>query len=822
MHTPVFFPLDGARLRRLVSLAILGFWSALAVHAAAPVRKAFNVPADDAARALKQFAAQAGEQLLYSTSDVSGVRTLAVRGEMTPREALGRMMDGTSLVVVQDKATGALAVRKEVGAESKNAPSRPAERAAAGARLNDGTVVLDDYTVTGSRLRANSGEQPVQPVQSYSSVDIARTGAANLGQFFQFIPAVTSYTSGLNSENVNSSIASGLGAGQTQSRISAQLRGGSETSTLLLVDGKRVPLTGLRNAGGNGYDLGGIPLSAVERVEVLLDGASALYGADALNGVINVILKKRYSGTEVNVNYDNTFDTDAAVKTFSVTHGFAQGKWSGLLTFSGSENNILLLTDRYLTRSFDRTLYGGITNQSQPTLFVEGTGSLNVASGNLPGTTTPRVSIPANFAGGAITGAQYAAAPAPVGGVTPGRRGATSYSKDTAAYARIGYDWSDRLTVTATARIGRRTFNDNGDWRRVENVTIPAGYPGNPFGVPVRLSKTFYDLPPIVNGSETAQDNVTLNATGKLPGDWRYDAGVSFVQGTSNMLPPVLDGAGGQFGLSTANSALFASRLNAEIAAGRRPLLIYDSTTQSPNTPGALDVFFVNSTQTRLNDRVTTWTYSAQADGSLWRLPAGEIKAVVGTEAREEYVDFPGSIGGQVWPVVPQRNILSFYAETRLPIIGGERRLPLVHQLDFNVAGRTERYSDFGRSTTERYGVAWRPVKPILIRGSYGEGFLAPQLYRTAQQSATVTLPASTVAIIYAGQTDLSRGNAPITGPLNQLSGGNPGLKPQISDNWTYGVVIDVPKASGLSVSFDYYDYQFEDGFFRPPTRPLR
>ena len=91
MHTPVFFPVGGARLRRLVSLAILGFWSALAVHAAAPVRKAFDVPADDAARALKQFAAQAGEQLLYSTSDVSGVRTLAVRGEMTPREALGRM-----------------------------------------------------------------------------------------------------------------------------------------------------------------------------------------------------------------------------------------------------------------------------------------------------------------------------------------------------------------------------------------------------------------------------------------------------------------------------------------------------------------------------------------------------------------------------------------------------------------------------------------------------------------------------------------------------------------------------------------------------------
>jgi iron complex outermembrane recepter protein len=776
-------------------------------------RRSFDVPAGDAAQTLKQFATQAGREIVFAPGTVGGVQTNAVRGSLVPQDALDQMLARTGLAASQDTKTGAFAVRRAAELAEKNADSRPADAGAAGARVQDGTVVLEDYTVTGSRLRPNTGEQPAQPVLTYTAVDIARTGAANLGQFFQYIPAITSSNAGLNYENVNSSIGSGLGTGQTQSRITAQLRGGTETSTLLLIDGRRVPLTALRNSGGNGYDLGGVPLSAVERIEVLLDGASAIYGADAINGVINVILKKRYSGTELRLNYDNTFDTDAAVKTISLTHGFARGKWSGLLTFSASENNILLLTDRHLTRSFDRTLYGGITNQSQPTLFAEGTGSLNVAAGNLPGTTVPRVSIPVNYSGGAISVADYTGAPAPVGGITPGRRGATSYSKDIAAFFRLAHEFSERLTVTGSVRLGRREFNDNGDWRRVENVTIPVGYPGNPFTVPVRLSKTFYDLPPMVSGSRTAQDDFNLTATGRLPHDWRYEAGVSYVQGISEMQPNELAGAGGQIGTSTAPAAQFTARLNAEIAAGRTPRLIYDSNTQSPNAAGALDVFWVNPTQTKLNDRVRTWTYSAMADGPVWTLPAGDIKAVVGGEAREEYVAFPGSIGGQVWPVVPQRDVVSFYAEARIPIASEKQRLPLLHQMDVNLAGRTERYSDFGRSTTERYGAAWRPFRSILFRASFGEGFLAPQLYRTAQQSAIVTLPASTVAIIYAGQTDLSRGNAPIVGPLDQLSGGNPNLQPQLSENWTYGVVLDVPKVKGLSVSFDYYDYRFTDGF---------
>lgn len=346
----------------------------------------------------------------------------------------------------------------------------------------------------------------------------------------------------------------------------------------------------------------------------------------------------------------------------------------------------------------------------------------------------------------------------------------------------------------------------------MQNVTLPAGFAGNPFGVPVRLSKTFYDLPPLISGSDTANDEFSLAATVKLPADWRLESSISFIQGKNYMVTPDLAGAGGLIGTSVAPAALFTARLNAEIAAGRNPILVYDSNRASPNPANSLDVFWVG-TQTRLKDEVHTWTYAAQADGRVLRLPAGDLKTVFGAERREEYVAFPGSVSTQVYPVIPRRTINSWFAEARIPVLGEKQRVPLLRQLDFNLAIRTEDYSDFGRATTPRYGVALKPFRALLLRASLGEGFLAPQLYRTAQPTGITTVSPATIAILFPGQTDLSRGNAPIVGPLDLLVGGNPGLKPQRSENLTYGAILDVPKVKGLSLSLDYYDNRFTDGF---------
>jgi len=142
----------------------------------------------------------------------------------------------------------------------------------------------------------------------------------------------------------------------------------------------------------------------------------------------------------------------------------------------------------------------------------------------------PRVASPAGTDGAGLTVAQYLAAPAPVAGITPGRLSGTSYARDRSAMVRLSYEFNEHLQLSVKARMGRKNFHDNGQWRSVQNVTIPAGFAGNPFGVPVRLSKVFYDLPPIVSGSKTGDDEFSLTATGSsarlaLRGQHRIPAG---------------------------------------------------------------------------------------------------------------------------------------------------------------------------------------------------------------------------------------------------------------------------------------------------------
>jgi len=767
-------------------------------------RRAFDVPAGDAEQTLREFSTQSGVQVIFPTQPVRGVATRAVRGEYSASEAISAMLAGTPLEAMRDPKTGTLTVRRSP--TNATAPKNEASPVATNLVASGPAVVMEEYAVTGSRLRVNSGEQPAQPVLTFTSIDIERSGAVDLGQLFQYIPSVTNYSSGIGTDTLTGSLFSGL-VGQTTARTTASLRGGTETSTLLLVDGKRVPITARRNAGGNAYDLGGIPLSAIERVEVLLDGASAIYGSDAIYGVINVILKKRYSGSELKLSYDNTFDGDAGIKTVSLTHGFSTGKLSGLVTLSASDSNIMLLTDRALTATYDRTVFGGTANNANPTtVFIQGAGSVNVASGNLAGLTSPRASIPAGANGQNATVANFGAAGLPIGGNVPDRQSATSYTRRQSGYARFVYDLNDRLKLTAMVRAGANKTSDNGQYRRMENVTLPAGYPGNPFGTAVRLQKIFYDLEPVYGRIETRNDEFSLTANGKLPGDWRYEAAINYVRGENNQLPTLA--ADGSVLNPTITAATVTARIAAANAAGRRPALIYDSLTQAPNAAGALDEFWINTAPTVLRDLNQNWTYSAQADGKVATLPAGEIRGLVGVELREEYVDFPDARGGAVWGAIPQRDVTSAFVEVKVPVTAPKQRVPFLHQFDLNFAARTEDYSDVGRSTTPRYGLAWRPIKAVLVRSSFGEGFLVPPLYRTAAIVGTVTLPWTSLA---SSGLDPARGNTLAPGSVVVTSGGNPNLRPQQSEHVTYGVIVDVPKVKGLSVSLDWFDNRYTD-----------
>jgi len=230
-------------------------------------------------------------------------------------------------------------------------------------KIEDSKLVLDKVEVTGSRIRGLLGEADFSPVTSFSRQDIERVGITSIGELSRLIPQAYSTGSydgiGFGGQSQGQSTTSD-GSGATSvntSRSTINLRGLGTGNTLVLVDGRRLPTTGVIR-GNNAGDLSGIPVSSIERIDVLTDGASAIYGSDAVGGVINVILRKHYAGTEVNLTYENTFNSDTAVRTATLTHSINQGKLSLVLSASWQDRHAFAAVDRRFSATDDWTTLG--------------------------------------------------------------------------------------------------------------------------------------------------------------------------------------------------------------------------------------------------------------------------------------------------------------------------------------------------------------------------------------------------------------------------------------------------------------------------------
>lgn len=785
------------RLARLVWL-VLGWFAAtiaLPTHAADAVKKSFDVPAGLASDTLKSFASQAGREIVFAPGAVGTVQTKAVKGEFTPADALSQMLDGTGLVASVDATTGAFAVRKDASAP-KNVPSPVVDSIAP----IGPTVQMEIVEVTGTRVRGLLAGATAQPVITMSALDIERTGAQSLGDLFRYVPQVSTFTLGRQVNNASMTLvisgtqitnsARSPSMGGAAGRVTASLRGSSADGTLLLVDGRRVPKNNQTN-GGDGYDLNGIPLAAVERMEVLLDGASSVYGADAQGGVINIILKKNYRGTELRLSYDNTFDKDAGTITGSLVHGFAQGKLHGMVTLNWEKANAMALRDRAFTASYDRRPYGGIDLRRNTLYSGAGTVSRS-GSVPLPGLTATLTAIPSGTSGVGLTTADYAAA-----GSVPALLNLAQFQDFSSTYKRRGvvaslrYDHAHWLELYSDLRLA-----ENKNYNAIEPIqavglSIPGGYPGNPFGIAVSLSKAFYGVQPQRVALDKS-DSVTLGARGALPGDWRYEAYVSRVSGHTQA-----DAGSG--------TSITQARLNAAIAAGQQPNLFYDSSTRAnPNAAGVLESLTDITTD---EEASKTWTYAAQADGPLYKLPAGKIMVAAGVERREESVDFPRRLATDISSALSSsRHVSGLFAEVNVPVFSPEQRVPLLHQVNLSGSYRWEDYSTGASAKNPRGGVAWRPISWLHLRYSYGKGFKVPRLVQSSGpsyvQNNVVGVPAP---------ADPLRGGELVSQVIPITYGGNPKLRPEKVKNTSAGVVLEVPPVKGLSFSFDYFDNQFTD-----------
>jgi iron complex outermembrane receptor protein len=307
---------------------------------------------------------------------------------------------------------------------------------------------------------------------------------------------------------------------------SFNMRGLGGNSTLVLIDGRRMPHTGQEAPGGAGgredFSVDGIPISAIERIDILPEGAGAIYGSEAIAGVVNIVLKKNYTGAELRVTYDNTFDTDVGQTTVSLTAGYRAGKLSTFLTASFEEQNGLALRDRWWTATYDSRKFG---STSTSFLFNNTAGpaslssAFNPASGgaNLPGTTTHVVLLPAGSNG--TTAANSAYTPTNAAGVPSTMRPRTRWasirrprtslsSAPTTSSAR-----GSRSTAICAGASSRTTTPARRSPCRHRCRPVTRAIP-SPLGGP---GKVFYDLP--LPRIDSFQRNMggSLGVRGELP-----------------------------------------------------------------------------------------------------------------------------------------------------------------------------------------------------------------------------------------------------------------------------------------------------------------
>lgn len=815
--------------------------AAPALHA--QTAKEFNLQTQDAASGLRTLALQGDFQVFFPAALVEGRKINSVQGRYTARDALERALRGTGLNC-REAGDGTFIVQREgaAPADGGNTAAAKQERGAsaqgreqtrqlrlvemsngAGASTADAKAQSVDtpeestIEVTGSRIRGLLGESDFTPMLTFTRADIEHAGVTSIGELGRLIPQAYSQgsydgigfggqTGGLTPTGDGSTAAS-----LYTSRSTFNLRGLGTQNTLVLIDGRRMPTSGVTR-GNDANDLAAIPVSSIERIEVLTDGASAIYGSDAVGGVINIILRKNYAGTEANVTYENTFDSDSAVRTMTLSHSTSIGKLSLSASGTYQDRNAFAARDRYFTATDNWNDLGAndpLYDLTSSIAFGGNTTGAGIVQSadfdNLPGRDSPYAVIPTGANGALRPAADYVS-------VQGDDFGVPSYADDRAKYVniispqrnrgasvRMSYDFGPRAQWFADARYSDSLTAIEGLPVSYQNyLFVPADYPGNPFGTDVFLHKTFWELGNI-QGSKQAKSSSLAGGTGlrgEFGGDWRYQAG--FDWGRS-----VLRDA-------HAYDPMLVADAYDEAIANEELVLFYDSRTQAPN-----DLNLLRSLLSPANtlDQNINMTWAATADGPVFTLPAGRVRLAAGAEHRRESAQTmqsqpePSNVNQSLLGNF-DRNVDSAYAEALVPLVAPARSLPLVHRLDATAAVRYDRYSDVGGDYSPRFGIQWRPASWLLLRGTRNDSFRAPDLQSLYRPITTYNYRVRPTDRLF----DAAR-NEFFSGFIQRSLGGNLDLKPERATSTNVGIVLEPPFAflDGLSLSVDFLRLEYED-----------
>ena len=668
-------------------------------------------------------------------------------------------------------------------------------------------VKLEAFTVTGSNLRAGESLGGAN-LRVVTTAEIEQAGTGSLYTFIKKIPEAGANGFGENRVNTSS-----------PGTASVSLRGLGANSTLVLLNGRRLTAAPFAQGGSAAtlgtiqfVDLNMIPVDALARVEVLKDGASAIYGADAVAGVVNFILKDNVQGSTVRAYYGD-FPGGIAANTFkgSVYAGATSGKLKvfALANFMHqakiqypefSQKSISLSTTQNPgtfiipvggtnpitgavipagTAAAARTFAVSSTSTAFPPSFISTTNTTTPNRHNINEVLTPQPRVTRY---GALATASY------------------ELSNSALAYAEINYQKNVNLEYLSASPI-----------TNLNTVVIPANAAYNPFGVTVTndpvvgatLLYRFTELGPRATETTNEFKRVVAGLKGKLTDTWSYDASLLYNRSTSDN--------------ALVSGWVSQAAVNAALADTNRAtaLNLFNNGSTPANNAATLAKLVSNGTREAFTELTSL---NAMATGSVYKLAAGDLKLATGGEWRDEsFRDrrTQDQLLNQSTPV-PQskgsRRVSAAYVEVSLPLAAPAQKIPLLATLDLNAAGRAEHYNDAGFSNTAvpKLGLRWQPFDAqVTFRGSWGKGYRAPSLAELYQPVST-SVVFNIADPLRAGRPG-SNSNDTTTGQRQVVSGGNPLLSPEKSESFNTGVQFQPRALPGLSLGLDYYKVDVRD-----------
>ena len=700
----------------------------------------------------------------------------------------------------------------------------------------DATTTLDRIEVTGSRIPRAEIENE-QPIITITRAQIEEQGFSSVADILQNLTSAGSPAI---------SRADALSSGESVGGYYIDLRNLGTARTLVLLNGKRL---GSNNDGWQ--DLSQVPMAAIERIEVLKDGASSIYGSDAIAGVVNVITRRNFDGAEFN-GYIGAYDEGEAKQNYSVTMGASNDR--GGITFSAeyAKDDPVYGKDREFSRygNSPDIPYDGWSVVSQNGVWMGNINDAGVftdpscASGycTLTKGTDPR--NPANFHD--IGLAEYANANQQMMVQTGTER--------KSLFVSGFYDISDSIRFTTDIGYNTRTTDQQ-----------IAGYPGqyyygmisedsyfnpNPTAGDAYWFRRFWEVPRTTqNQLDTFRVTLGLEGTLEFGEDrlWNWDVGFLSNESTSNkqghgdaylpslqaaLGPSFFNAATGRVECGTAaNPTPYGGGFGSGECIPFNPLVPFGEAGEGSLGNPTLQQFLFPEYHD--HGRTKTTDYTANLAGTLFSLPAGELGLAVGVEHRREEGRFvPDAVNqaGQSTGLPATTTAGGYeldeaYVELEIPILAD---VPGAKELTLNVASRYSDYSNFGDTTNNKFQMRWRPMDGLLVRATYADGFRAPAIsnlyggiggsYEFYTDPCAVGQPANgnaacTAAGVPADYVQIGQGGAPCTTYPCQTgfqftNGSNPNLTAETATSKTAGVVWSPVWVDGLTFSLDWYNVE--------------